>query len=442
MFASFALSLLTSILVRGVQAAPTNIPSNVQPIQGPINHDSYIVKVLDTADKAVVIDNLQRNLNTLFTLVHNYDSEFFNAFSAIVDPSALNTVASDPNIEYISEDGILRTTATQSTAPWGLQRISHKGALPANSNPKSLTYTYDYSPSAGQGVNVYIVDTGINTNHVNFDGRASFGYSAVGATEDGNGHGTHCAGTAVGSLYGVARSARVIAVKVLSDEGTGSTSNIIAGIDWVVGQYRQNGVPAVMSMSLGGAPNVPLDRAVDNVCVFHPGAVLKRKHEMVADTGSSLQAVKAGVHVTVAAGNDGRDAALTSPAHVPSVITVGATTIADVRASFSNYGALVDIYAPGQNVTSSWIGSAKVTKNISGTSMATPHVAGVLACLISQHGNLPPDQLRNLLLSSADHTKSGLPIAQVPAAPRTAIDISGATDGATNSEAEVAETTE
>ncbi|KAG8896186.1 subtilisin-like serine protease, partial [Tulasnella sp. 408] len=442
------------------------------------------VKVLDTADKGVVIDNLQRNLNTLFTLVHDYDSEFFNAFSAIVDSSALNTVASNPNIEYISEDGILRTTATQSDAPWGLQRISHKGALPPNSSPNNLTYTYDYSPSAGQGVNVYIVDTGINIKHVNFGGRASFGYSSVGATEDGNGHGTHCAGTAVGSLYGVARSAHVIAVKVLSDEGSGSTSNIIAGINWVVGRYRQNGIPAVMSMSLGGAPNIPLDQAVDN-------GGLQEERETVADTGSSLQAVKAGVHVAVAAGNDGRDAALTSPAHVPSVITVGATTIADVRASFSNYGALVgmfsmrspafvritkasdqplippvsysDIYAPGQNVISSWKGSKEATKNISGTSMATPHVAGVLASLIcesfaltsvlfgtkgsngwlaAEHGNLPPAQLRALLLSKADHTKSGLPIPQVPAAPRTAIDVSGATDGATDAEAEVAGATE
>lgn len=417
MFTSFALTIITAILAREVHAAPTSIPSNVQPIQGTINHGSYIVKVLDTADKEVVIDNLQRRLNTLFTLVHDYDSEFFNAFSAIVDPSALNTVASNPNIEYISEDGILRTSATQATAPWGLQRISHQGSLPRNSNPNNLVYTYDYSPHAGQDVNVYIVDTGININHVNFAGRASFGYSAVDTTEDGNGHGTHCAGTAVGSLYGVARSARAIAVKVLDDDGAGSTSDIIAGINWVVRQYRQTGVAAVMSMSFGGPVNVPLDQAVN-------------------------AAVKTGVHAVVAAGNNARDASTTSPAHVPSAITVGATTIADAMASFSNYGPLVDIFAPGQNVISSWIGSKTATKNISGTSMATPHVAGVLAALISQHGNLPPAQLRTLLLSMADHTKSGLPVPQLPAAPRTAVDISGATDGTADSEAEAAESTD
>lgn len=417
MFTSFALTIITAILVREVHAAPTSIPSNVQPIQGSINHGSYIVKVLDTADKEVVIDSLQRSLNTLFTLVHDYDSEFFNAFSAIVDPSALNTVASNPNIEYISEDGILRTSATQATAPWGLQRISHQGPLPRNSNPNNLVYTYDYSPRAGQDVNVYVVDTGININHVNFAGRASFGYSAVDTTEDGNGHGTHCAGTAVGSLYGVARSARVVAVKVLDDDGAGSTSDIIAGINWVVRQYRQTGVAAVMSMSFGGPVNVPLDQAVD-------------------------AAVKMGVHAVVAAGNNARDASTTSPAHVPSAITVGATTIADAMASFSNYGPLVDIFAPGQNVISSWIGSKTATKNISGTSMATPHVAGVLAALISQHGNLPPAQLRALLLSMADRTKSGLPVPQLPAPPRTAVDISGATDGAADSEAEVAESTD
>ncbi|KIO19644.1 hypothetical protein M407DRAFT_16094 [Tulasnella calospora MUT 4182] len=385
MFTSFALAIVTSILVRGVQAAPTNIPSNVQPVQGSINHGSYIVKVLDTADKEIVIDNLQRRLNTLFTLVHDYDSEFFNAFSAIVDPSALGTVASNPNIEYISEDGILRTSAIQGNAPWGLQRISHQGALPPNSNPNYPTYTYDYSPRAGKDVNVYIVDTGININHVNFAGRASFGYSAVDTTQDGNGHGTHCAGTAVGSLYGVARSARVVAVKVLDDDGTGSTSDIIAGINWVVRQYRQTGVSAVMSMSFGGAVNVPLDQAVDS-------------------------AVKMGVHAVVAAGNNARDASTTSPARVPSAITVGATTIADVMASFSNYGPLVDIYAPGQNVISSWIGSNTATKNISGTSMATPHVAGVAAYLLGQRGTMAPATLSSLIKSLGVSNKlTGIP---------------------------------
>ncbi|KAG8986305.1 subtilisin-like serine protease [Tulasnella sp. 427] len=438
-----ALATIAIILTRGVSAAPAEIPSDVQPIQGSVKQGSYIVKVLDTADKEVVINNLQRRLDELFTLVHDYDSEFFNAFSAIVDPSALSTVASNPNIEYISEDGILRASATQSNAPWGLQRISHPGPLPRNSNPNRLEYTYDYTPSAGRGVNVYVVDTGISVDHVNFAGRARFGYSAVESTEDGNGHGTHCAGTAVGSLYGVARSAHVIAVKVLDDDGTGSTSNIIAGINWVVSQYRENGVPAVMSMSFGGAVNVPLDQAVD-------------------------AAVKMGVHAVVAAGNNARDASTTSPAHVPSAITVGATTIADVIAAFSNYGPLVDIYAPGQNVISSWIGSKLATRNISGTSMATPHVAGVVAALIceypdlmswvnggnlgtdndvllrrqAQHGNLPPPQLRTLLLSTADHTKSGLLVPQLPAMPRTAVDISGATDGKTDSETQVAESTE
>lgn len=151
----------------------------------------------------------------------------------------------------------------------------------------------------------------------------------------------------MGSLFGVARDSRVIAVKVLSDDGSGSTSNIIAGLNYVVAQYRQNGIPSIISMSLGGAANTPLDQAVN-------------------------AAINAGIHTVVAAGNDGRDASFYSPARVQNAITVGAVTIRDVRASFSNFGRLVDIWAPGQNVISSWIGSSTATKNISGTSMVSP----------------------------------------------------------------------
>ncbi|KAG8899422.1 subtilisin-like serine protease [Tulasnella sp. 403] len=298
----FGISLVVLAVSLGSLADSPSL--TVQTVQGDVVPGSYIVKLKDGSNKATLIDTLQQKLASKFHLTHDYDPQFFNAFSGQLSPEAIQELSSDKNVEYITEDAIVHALGTQTNAPWGLQRISHRGPLPIGSNPNTLSYRYEYPDKAGSGVNVYIVDTGINTQHVNFGGRATFGYTTVDSKEDGNGHGTHCAGTAVGSLYGIARNAKVIAVKVLSDQGSGSTSGIIAGIDWVVKQYRQNRVPSVMSLSLGGARNIPLDHAV--TC-----------------------AVNAGVHTTVAAGNSNDDASKYSPAGAPKVITVGATTIAD-----------------------------------------------------------------------------------------------------------------
>jgi cerevisin len=214
-----------------------------------------------------------------------------------------------------------------------------------------LDYTYTYSQPSGDGVDIYIIDTGIYTAHQEFEGRATFGYAA-GAMQmmDGHGHGTHCAGTAAGKTYGVAKNANLIAVKVLSDNGSGLTSDIIDGLNWVIGNVNSTGNPSIASMSLGGSVSDALDSLVE-------------------------QTVAAGITVVVAAGNSNTDASTQSPARVAAAITVAAANITNTKAYFSNYGAAVDIWAPGVDIISAWpFTNDTSTKVLSGTSMATPHV--------------------------------------------------------------------
>lgn len=307
---------------------------------------------------------------------HSYEN--INSFAGNFDDETLQKIRASTSVESISEDGIMHTmtTITQTNAPWGLARISSNSRL-TSTDTSALTYTYIYDSVAGQGVDVYVVDTGIYVNHTTFEGRARWGNTFGGyASADGNGHGTHCAGTIAGAQYGVAKKANVIAVKVLSDAGSGSVADIVNGLNWVISQAAASGRPSVVSMSLGGGASTAMDNAI--------GAV-----------------TSAGIHAAIAAGNSNTDAANTSPARAPSAVTVGASTITDTRASFSNYGAVVDIWAPGQNVISSWIGSTTATNNISGTSMATPHVAGAIAYLISLRGNTSPAGMSTLLKSLA-----------------------------------------
>jgi len=304
--------------------------------------------------------------------------------AAPLDEETLNTLRASDDVESIVEDGIMHTTATQTNAPWGLGRISQTGRLSSQSTT-ALTYTYTYDDSAGRGVDIYIADTGVLTTHNQFGGRARWGASFVGGTTDGNGHGTHCAGTAAGSQFGVAKSANIIAVQVLSAGGSGSISGIVSGLDYVRQQAAASGRPSIVSMSLGGSGNTALDNAITSL-------------------------TNAGVHAVVAAGNSNANVSGFSPARAPSAITVGASTIADAKASYSNFGALVDVWAPGSNVISSWIGSNTATNSISGTSMATPHVAGLAAVIISKEGNSSPAALSNRLKALAvNGVLSGVP---------------------------------
>lgn len=259
--------------------------------------------------------------------------------------------------------------AVQKYPPsWGLDRVDQRG-LP-------LDRRYVSPSSGGRGVTVYVIDTGIRTSHRDFGGRASSGWDFVQgdrSAQDGNGHGTHVAATIAGASYGVAKKAKVVAVRVLDDAGAGTTSQVIAGIDWVTRHARK---PAVANLSLGGHPNAQLDAAV-------------------------RASVASGVTYTLAAGNNGRPAGEFSPARVRQAITVGATDGTDARAGFSNFGAAVDLFAPGVGIVSASSRSNTGAALMSGTSMASPHVAGAAALYLSGHRSASPAQVGKVLVAHA-----------------------------------------
>ena len=255
----------------------------------------------------------------------------------------------------------------ERNAPWGLARISHRSSLSFGTFNKYL-----YSADGGEGVDVYIIDTGTNVEHVDFEGRASWGKTIPSGDEDedGNGHGTHCSGTVAGKKYGVAKKAHIKAVKVLRSNGSGSMSDVVKGVEYAAEEHTKNVDAAkkgkgkkgfkgsAANMSLGGGKSPTLDAAVN-------------------------AAVEVGIHFAVAAGNDNADSCNYSPASAQKAVTVGASTLSDERAYFSNYGKCNDIFAPGLNILSTWKGSKYAVNTISGTSMASPHIAGLLAYLLS-----------------------------------------------------------
>jgi subtilisin family serine protease len=303
-------------------------------------------------------------------------SHAINALSVRVKHSDASRLRNDPNVLSVELDQPMYALDSQSPTPsWGLDRIDQR-SLPLNS-----TFT---ASAKGAGVDAYIVDTGIYATHSEFTGRLSAGFTAIAdgnGTNDCNGHGTHVAGTTAGTTYGIAKSATLIPVRVLSCTGTGSTSGVIAGLDWIVANHVA-GKPAVANLSLGGSPTTALDTAVQNV-------------------------INDGVVMAVAAGNDGLNACNYSPARAVNAITVGATgafytgETTDSRSGYSNFGTCLDIFAPGSNIVSSWMGSTTATNTISGTSMATPHVAGVAAVLFGRYPTSTPAQIAAMLRTSA-----------------------------------------
>ena len=256
---------------------------------------------------------------------------------------------------------------TETNAPWGLARVSHRDSLSFGTFNKYL-----YAAEGGEGVDVYVIDTGTNIEHVDFEGRAFWGQTIPDGDEDvdGNGHGTHCSGTVGGKTFGVAKKANIYAVKVLKSNGSGTMSDVVKGVEWAASSHAKKAEEAkkgkgkkgwkgsTANMSLGGGKSQTLDLAVN-------------------------AAVDAGIHFSVAAGNDNADSCNYSPAAAEKAVTVGASTLSDERAYFSNYGACNDIFAPGLNIRSTWIGSKYAVNTISGTSMASPHVAGLLAYFLS-----------------------------------------------------------
>ncbi|KAL5348785.1 Subtilisin-like protease 2 [Pseudogymnoascus australis] len=374
-FAAVAACLLP--LIAGASAPEPHLKVINKNAQDAIPN-SYIVvfnKDIDssTAESEIAyVDTILSNLVSPYKGIgSNYDLGDFKGYQIEADTATINKIATSPQVAWIEKDVKMHASflTTRPGAPWGLGRISHR-------SPGSTSYVYD--TSAGSGTSVYVVDTGIYVGHSQFGGRAVWGANFISgsANTDENGHGTHCAGTIGGSTYGVSNQATLVAVKVLDRTGSGSSSGVIAGIQWVANDAASKGTErkSVLSMSLGGEYSAALNSAVAST-------------------------VGAGVTVVVAAGNDDADAANYSPASAPDAITVGATDKNDARAAFSNWGPALDVFAPGVNILSAWIGSASATNIISGTSMATPHVAGLAAYLIALEGLSSPAEVASRIQS-------------------------------------------
>ncbi|TAQ86217.1 hypothetical protein B7494_g5456 [Chlorociboria aeruginascens] len=322
----------------------------------------------------------------------------FLGYSGHFDDSVIERVRRHPDVEYVEKDSVVHALETEGetekNAPWGLARISHRDTLSFSTFNKYL-----YAADAGEGVDVYVIDTGTYTDHVDFEGRAHWGQTIPenDADEDGNGHGTHCSGTIAGKKYGVAKKANVYAVKVLRSNGSGTMSDVVKGVEWAAESHikkakagKKGFKGSAANMSLGGGKSPALDRAVNG-------------------------AVNAGIHFAVAAGNDNADSCNYSPAAAENAITVGATGFDDSRAYFSNFGKCNDIFAPGLSIISTWIGSKYAVNTISGTSMASPHVAGLLAYYLSLQpasdssyavAEITPKKLKETVISIA--TKGAL----------------------------------
>jgi subtilisin family serine protease len=316
----------------------------------------YIVVVKEGADPRSVAAAAGVHPKFVYTAV-------VNGFSAALNEGQLNALRHLPGVEYVEQDGRAEAWTTQSPVTWGLDRIDQR------SLPLSNSYTYN---STGAGVYAYVIDTGLQANHPQFGTRAANVYDALGGTgADCNGHGTHVAGTIGSTTYGVAKNVQLRGLRVLDCNGSGSTSGIIAAVDWV----RVNRVnPAVANLSLGGGLNTTLNTAVTNLS-------------------------NSGVFVAVAAGNSNSDACNYSPASATAVFTTASSESNDAKRSSSNWGSCVDGYAPGGSITSTWINSG--TNTISGSSMASPHVAGVAALYKATYGNVSSSTIDTWIKNNA-----------------------------------------
>jgi subtilisin family serine protease len=292
----------------------------------------------------------------------------FQGFSASLSDEMLEKIRHNKDVLFIEANQVVNISqgacAVQTNAIWNLNRVAV--------HQRVLNGRYEYLNTAGQGVNAYIIDTGIYTQNVEFEGRAQWGWAVDNSFVDGNGHGTHVAGTVGGRLYGVAKKTTLVAVKVLLSNGSGTTAGVIQGVNWVTSNARK---PAVANMSLGGGNSAALVNAVE-------------------------ASIRAGIPYAVAAGNSNANACNYSPANAPNALTVGSTTNTDARSSFSNWGTCVDISAPGTSITGPWIGNPNAINTISGTSMASPHVCGGAALVLAVEPNLTPAQVQQRLDAS------------------------------------------
>lgn len=366
------LAVLCTMIAASLPAAATELKRAEAPIKG-----QYIVVLKDASfensrDSRVTAPDAL-GLAAEMAVSYHLDVErvYEHALKGFVVKNAsekdIEKLLWDDRVAFVEEDGMVYLNPTQTGATWGLDRIDQRN--------RPLNGTYIYNTTA-TNVRAYIIDSGVLASHTQFGGRVSGGASYISdgrGTSDCNGHGTHVAGTVAGSVHGVAKGARIIPVRVFGCTGGSSNSTIIAGIDWV----RANHVkPAVANMSLGGGASSATDTATNNL-------------------------INAGVTVVVAAGNNNANACNYSPARVANAITVGSTTNTDARSSFSNFGTCVNIFAPGSSITSAWYTSNSATNSISGTSMASPHVAGVAALYLAGAPSATPATVRNYIYNRA-----------------------------------------
>lgn len=324
--------------------------------------DHYIVVLQPGYDANEITQEISTDASGIFSgcsIEWTY-TKALSGFSAKLTPKALEKIRAMKAVKYVAQDGIVRS---ETVGSWGLDRVNQRN-LPLDGK---ADFTGD-----GSGVNVYVIDTGIYPESLYFNGRAEVVFDAIPAGDgiDCNGHGTHCAGTVGADLYGIARGVKLLGVRVFDCTGSGQWSYLTAALDYIV---KSGTKPAVASMSLSGGAYEVLDDAVRGM-------------------------IAAGIPAVAAAGNQGTDACERSPARVPEVITVAATDINDKIASFSNYGSCVDIFAPGVNIPSAWIGGREEIKVASGTSMACPHVTAAVAIALSKSPCLDPAELKKKIL--------------------------------------------
>ncbi|MCU4529448.1 S8 family peptidase [Acinetobacter sp. P1(2023)] len=365
---NFLLTIAVSHLIYAAPATTNSVLSSSQ-AKGIIKNQYIVILNKDAGASNDFAQNIAKQHGG--KVLQTYDT-VLKGFAVYLPEAAgtafVEAMKKNPNVLSVENDTIMKIDATtQSNPDWGLDRIDQK-TLPLNS-------AYSYLQT-GSGTTAYIVDTGILSTHQQFSGRVLSGYTAISdgnGTTDCNGHGTHVAGTVGGSTYGVAKNVSLVPIRILGCDGSGASSNVIAGLDWILKNGKK---PAVVNMSLGGGASTSLDSAVENL--FNNGYVM-----------------------VVAAGNSNTDACSSSPARVSKAITVAATDNTDTRASYSNYGSCVDIFAPGSQINSSWIGSNTATKVLNGTSMATPHVAGVVAEMLQSTPTATPQTISTNLLNQA-----------------------------------------
>ena len=386
---------LTSSLLAAAASQDGYIGLNSTTVQMQHGDDAKEILIMfqkdEQPDYQVLLQRVEMSVNHT-DFIRRFDNEVFAGMEIRAGNHCIDAFNAMSEVAYVEEKTMIQSfVETKTGTPWGLQDISN--AAGASGSPQSQDFTYSFNDSTlGAGVDIYVIDTGVRTSHAVFTGRATQGFSATGSSVDGDGHGTHVAGTAGGAKFGVAQGANIIAVKVLGDDGSGSSSDTIAGMDWVINNHNKRKtepgfVGSIMSMSWGLQGTA---RSVNEVI-----------------QGAS----DAGIHVSVAAGNDGVDACGSTPAQLggsnSSVVTVGSVNIDNKVSTFSNIGKCVDIYAPGEEILSAWSTGDNIINFLSGTSMACPHTTGVMATLMAQDKSLgqDPAALKKKLLATARSDK-------------------------------------